>query len=107
MKIFGFNFILSLDYILKVSDFFVSGKPQQKDTIKEPPAHRYSTQKQSMSKSVSKSVSSAQKEKGGMMTVNIHVEKPDIILVEKMDDIDTNAIILNVSFYNNEVILFF
>ena len=31
-----------------------------------------------------------------MMTVNIRVEKPDIILVENMDDIDTNAIIFNV-----------
>jgi len=31
-----------------------------------------------------------------MMTVNIRIEKPDIILVENMDDIDTNAIIFNV-----------
>jgi len=30
------------------------------------------------------------------MTVNIRIEKPDIILVENMDDIDTNAIIFNV-----------
>ena len=29
-------------------------------------------------------------------TVNIHVEKPDIILLEDMDDIDSNCIILNV-----------
>jgi hypothetical protein len=31
-----------------------------------------------------------------MMTVNVRVEKPDIILVEDMEDLDTNAIILNV-----------
>lgn len=32
-----------------------------------------------------------------MMTLNVRVEKPDIILVESMDDINCNAIILNVS----------
>ena len=29
-------------------------------------------------------------------TVNIHIEKPDIILLEDMDNIDSNCIILNV-----------
>jgi hypothetical protein len=31
-----------------------------------------------------------------MMTVNIRAEKPDIILIENMEDLDTNAVILNV-----------
>lgn len=30
------------------------------------------------------------------MTINLKVEMPDIILVEHIDNIDTNAIILNV-----------
>lgn len=34
------------------------------------------------------------------MTINLKLEKPDIILVEHMDNIDTNAIIVNVSIYN-------
>lgn len=34
-----------------------------------------------------------------MMTLNVRVEKPDIILVESMDDINCNAIVLNVSIY--------
>lgn len=32
-----------------------------------------------------------------MMTVTVRVEKPDIILVENMDDINANAIIMHVS----------
>ena len=31
-----------------------------------------------------------------MTTINIHVEKPAIILLEDMDDIDSNCIVLNV-----------
>lgn len=31
-----------------------------------------------------------------MLTVNLHVEKPDIILLEDMDDINSNCILLNV-----------
>lgn len=32
-----------------------------------------------------------------MMTINLHIEKPDIILLEDMDDINSNCIVLNVS----------
>lgn len=34
-------------------------------------------------------------QKSGQMTLNLKVEQPDIILVENMDSIDTNAMILN------------
>lgn len=33
-----------------------------------------------------------------MMTCSVTIEKPDIILVENLDDLNTNAIILNVRF---------
>lgn len=36
------------------------------------------------------------------MTLNLKIEKPDIILVEHMDNIDTNALILNVSCSSSE-----
>ena len=32
-----------------------------------------------------------------VMTINVKLEKPDILLVEAMDDLDTNALVLNVS----------
>lgn len=35
-----------------------------------------------------------------MLTVNLHVEKPDIILLEDMDDINSNCILLNVCTIN-------
>lgn len=34
-----------------------------------------------------------------MMTVSMKVEKPDIIVVENMDDINTNAIMMHVRMY--------
>lgn len=40
------------------------------------------------------------------MTVNLKVEMPDIILVEHMDSIDTNAMILNVKYQTNILLSF-
>lgn len=44
-----------------------------------------------------------------VMTINILVEKPDIILLEDMDDMDSNCIVLNVcrphKIFGNVIIL--
>lgn len=39
---------------------------------------------------------SVKADKPTQMTVNLKLEKPDIILVEHMDNINTNAVIVNV-----------
>lgn len=40
-----------------------------------------------------------QKENNKTLLLKVQLEKPDIILVESLDDINTNAIIMNVIFY--------
>ncbi|XP_063230011.1 intermembrane lipid transfer protein Vps13 isoform X2 [Bacillus rossius redtenbacheri] len=104
MRVFGFTLILNLDYMMKIADFFTSGlaKPPQaapaqldqraSGSIKARPAS--STQSRTSAQSRASHTKQAS-EVPSMMTVNVRVERPDIILVETMDDLNTNAIILN------------
>nr|CAD7454577.1 unnamed protein product [Timema tahoe] len=109
MRVFGFNLILSMDYLMKIAAFFTSGLEST-----SPPATEVSVAKQTpqdatsrqsiksrhselnrKSRSTIKSTEQVVVVPQSMMTVNIRVERPDIILVENMEDINTNAIILN------------
>ncbi|XP_072763012.1 intermembrane lipid transfer protein Vps13 isoform X2 [Anoplolepis gracilipes] len=93
VRVFSFSIIVSLDYLMKIKDFFdidIAGKTAatslQSSSRGEsvvPPKKKHPTQQQP--------VTSTPK----MLTVNLHVEKPDIILLEDMDDINSNCIILN------------
>lgn len=111
LRIFGFTLTVCLSYLMKLADFFTSGIASP-DTLTENASaeivtlhtHHQTEIPKAKKATVAKSTSSATTAiaspppSSSMMTVNIRVEKPDIILVENMDDIDTNAII-----FNNEV----
>lgn len=88
VRVFSFSIIVSLDYLMKIKDFFdvdelnktVSTSSSKNELVapKKKPAQ------QQLATSTLK-----------MLTVNLHVEKPDIILLEDMDDINSNCIVLN------------
>ncbi|CAL7938935.1 unnamed protein product [Xylocopa violacea] len=89
MRVFSFSIIVSLDYLMKIKDFFA--------TDETPPANKPASQHVSKSygETVVKKKQSTTSSVKRMFTVNIHVEKPDFILLEDMDDINSNCIILN------------
>lgn len=79
-----------MDFLMKVSDFFTKALP----TVQDQKASMHSKSMKSLqTKSLSSTSSS---EVPTNMTVNMKIEQPDIILVEHIDNIDTNALILNV-----------
>lgn len=93
VRVFSFSIIVSLDYLMKIKDFFdvdTAGKTTatslQSSSRGEsviPSKKKHPTQQQPVAPTPK------------MLTVNLHVEKPDIILLEDMDDINSNCIILN------------
>lgn len=87
IRIFSFSIIVSLDYLMKVKDFFTVDEPPTNKSMSQhvPKNHGESAVKK-------KQITSSTKK---MFTINIHVEKPDIILLEDMDDINSNCVILN------------
>lgn len=84
-----------MDYLLKIADFFNVPKEQENvikaGTVSKSTTALPSKSKTSIQQDLSKTDNTSQ------MTINLKLEKPDIILVEHMDHIDTNAIIVNVS----------
>jgi len=88
VRVFSFSIIVSLDYLMKIKDFFdvdelnkTAVTSSSKNELVAP--KKKPTQQQSTTSTLK------------MLTVNLHVEKPDIILLEDMDDINSNCIVLN------------
>nr|XP_022907818.1 vacuolar protein sorting-associated protein 13-like isoform X1 [Onthophagus taurus] len=118
LKISGFNLILSMEFISKLQSFVMSAFSDQNAGGAPPATKASSTQKASSNKStypVTKSTvqiekpsnqvekSSSQIERSSQSelkhvqntTINIKLDKPDIVLVEHLNNINTNALIFN------------
>lgn len=81
---------MSLDYLMKIKDFFNIESSTSSKNVSQSSQKGYNevvTKKRSPQTSGNTTQ---------MLTVNLHVEKPDIILLEDMDDINSNCILLNV-----------
>ncbi|XP_029176856.1 vacuolar protein sorting-associated protein 13 isoform X2 [Nylanderia fulva] len=94
VRVFSFSIIVSLDYLMKIKDFF------DVDTTSKTTAGSLQSSSRGESTVTSKKKHPTTQQQPvaltpKMLTVNLHVEKPDIILLEDMDDINSNCIILN------------
>ncbi|KAF7282566.1 hypothetical protein GWI33_002356 [Rhynchophorus ferrugineus] len=93
VRIYSFTLILSVEYLMKLAEFFATSE-DKKSTASKPPIDVKTTA--SAKKSASKAtVQSTEQKAASQITLNLKIEKPDIILVEHMDNIDTNAMILS------------
>lgn len=86
-RVQSFTLILSVDYLMKLAQFFQT--PEEKETTPVDPKVK------AIQSDIT--IESADTQTEGTMTLNLRVEKPQIVLVENMDSIDTEAMILNVS----------
>ncbi|KAJ8937448.1 hypothetical protein NQ314_011837 [Rhamnusium bicolor] len=93
IRIYSFTMILSVDYLLKLADFFNTSN----QSLEQSKQTQVTTTGISTTKSSRGVVPgpTASKDKETQITVNLKLEKPDIILVEHMDNINTNAMLMN------------
>ncbi|XP_015584675.1 vacuolar protein sorting-associated protein 13 isoform X2 [Cephus cinctus] len=89
VRVFSFSIIISLDYLMKIKDFF-----NVAPTATDQPISQHS-QKGITEAVPKKKMAQTSSPVAAMITINLHVEKPDIILLEDMDDINSNCIVLN------------
>lgn len=96
VKVFSFNLILSMDFLMKLSSFLqpegVTTTQNSGDIAIEQKELEARRRRSSFS-----GVQAQQQEVEKKALFAIHIEEYDIILVEKMDDINCLALILNVS----------
>lgn len=91
VKVFSFNLILSSEFLLKLSSFVQTPNEEIQESNEHVIEtsrhnHRHRRSSDAANQSVSK-----------VMTLLFNVEEYDVILVEKMDDVDCLALILNVN----------
>lgn len=89
MRVYSFMLILNMDHLMRIADFATSGL-QEAATMAE--ANKAARNASTTTREVP---AAAAVDDNRMMTVSVKVEKPDIIVVESMDDIDTNAIMMH------------
>ncbi|KAK9871302.1 hypothetical protein WA026_011571 [Henosepilachna vigintioctopunctata] len=91
IRVYSFTLILSVEYMMKLLDFANTTLENDKAVV----ARQNAAKKAAANKSNSNKAATNLTQNATKMTVNLKVEKPDIVLVEHMDNIDTDAIILN------------
>jgi vacuolar protein sorting-associated protein 13A/C len=103
VKVFSFNLILSVDFLMKLSSFLQPSSDEGEEFIQN--SADYALEQQSNTQDMRRRRSSFNRQQSQEQEVAaakkavfaIHIEEYDIILVEKMDDINCLALILNVS----------
>lgn len=94
VKVSSFDLILSLEFLLKIGQFLTlpedAASPPAKTAVASASTSASRPKTESTVVAVSSEANSTKK-----VTILLNVEQPDIILVEKMDDINCLALILN------------
>lgn len=107
VKVFSFNLILSMDFLLKLSTFIQPTSDDGDDlqvvqnsadiAIQEQSYFRANETRRRRSSFNRQQSQEKEVAKATKAVFAIHIEEYDVILVEKMDDINCLALILNVS----------
>uniref|UniRef100_A0A182VBQ3 Vacuolar protein sorting-associated protein 13 n=1 Tax=Anopheles merus TaxID=30066 RepID=A0A182VBQ3_ANOME len=91
VKVSSFNLILSVDFLLKLQQFL-----QPEELVEQKAIQAAEVEQTERLRRASTSAGPvSQQQEAGQITVILKIEQPDIILVEKMDDINCYALILN------------
>ncbi len=86
----GFTLILCPSYLLRLLEFFTSAMPDSKE-----PSKTKSVKPNANVEGVAAKDQTKTPQNVALMTILIRIDRPDIFLVERLDSLDTNAIILN------------
>ena len=99
VKVFSFNLILSVDFLMKLSSFLQPPTADDEESQIIQNSADYALEQSTRESETRRRRSSYQQsqEAPKKAVFAIHIEEYDIILVEKMDDINCLALILNVS----------
>ncbi|KZC12683.1 Vacuolar protein sorting-associated protein 13A, partial [Dufourea novaeangliae] len=95
VRVFSFSIIVSLDYLMKVKDFFTIEETPSNKAVTQGVSKNYNEAAAAAAAATTKKKQPPAASNKKMFTINLHIEKPDIILLEDMDNINSNCVILN------------
>ncbi|XP_062132408.1 intermembrane lipid transfer protein Vps13 isoform X1 [Drosophila sulfurigaster albostrigata] len=100
VRVRGFDLIVCIDFLLELTKFLALPT----DTTKEAPAVVNQAQLETVARDSARTTKlSIEAQQGPKKTMHLilHVDQPDVILVENLDDLNTNAIIFNAQAHLN------
>lgn len=86
----GFTLILCPSYLLRLLEFFTSAMPDSKEPARSKSAKHNANIEETIVKQQTKAQQNV-----ALTTILVRIDKPDIFLVERLDSLDTNALVLN------------
>lgn len=94
----SFDLIVCIDFLLKLT-MFLALPSEQDNTVAVHKKSVNSSARETVRHTTQPFINTNQVPSKTEMKINLilHIEKPDIILVESLDDLNTNAIVFNVS----------
>ena len=101
MRVFKFTLILSMDFLHKLKEFFTINTS---DKVNDNEGYEPSSTIKNI-ENKARLLMEEGHERPPTFTINLKVEKPDIIIVENMDSIDTEALIFHVTYSNRYEIM--
>ncbi|XP_055701182.1 intermembrane lipid transfer protein Vps13 isoform X2 [Phlebotomus papatasi] len=93
LRIRGFDLIISMDYIMKLMNFLSSPNSSEKTSGLDPKKMELAAAPKTPKDT--QVTPTLQQNQSSKITLIVAIEQPDVILVEKMDDINCHALILN------------
>jgi vacuolar protein sorting-associated protein 13A/C len=94
VRVYSFTIILSVEYLLKIADFLTIPQEDLNQPVL-PPKPLATGGGISAKTSVTTNTDFITDKQDSQITLNLKIEKPDIILVEHMDSPETQALVLN------------
>ncbi|KAJ8727553.1 hypothetical protein PYW07_001672 [Mythimna separata] len=100
LRIFSFDLILAMDFLNKIAEFMTTGLAEDPAEVEDLPIIKgpeksSETIAQKRRSTVVSTSTNMEPPKLAMMTVNIKIEQPDIILVESLETKDCDALVMN------------
>ncbi|KRT85331.1 hypothetical protein AMK59_1583, partial [Oryctes borbonicus] len=95
VRISGFDLILSMDFLTKVQQFFMSAMQSAEGDVDVHAEVKRKETKISIQSSKSAAQQTIKEDANRNLSCHIQIDKPDIVFVETMRTIDTNCLILN------------
>ncbi|CAK1598970.1 unnamed protein product [Parnassius mnemosyne] len=102
MRIFSFNLILAMDFLNKIAEFMTTGlavdapeTPTDEVDVIKPSVDKSADNVTKKKASMAAAPQTTEPQNNSMMTVNIKIEQPDIILVESLEQKKCDALVLN------------
>lgn len=95
IRVCGFDLIITIDFLVKLAEFFTLPETETPEEVEEKAIALKAGETKSTPKTPKKTVATQENAPEKKLNLLLYIEEPDIILIESLEDVNTNAIVFN------------